>query len=268
MSSPALELVCPITCDPIKVGGMTCHGSLYEYDAIVAWTEDNTTDPSTGQYLYTKFVKKLDDLNETTIKDCKKDINQSLNMWCGAHRIKKQSYEIWKKLDKLQETFKNSNFDNKKWLEYCKMKSDKLSENKTSTAWYNSVCQKPDQDDIIERPEGTGVRYNFIDLSNLYFDDMCMKGENFNFANLTNCVFTRCNLSRVQFIGANLTNTQFIECTFIGEDVSFYMSKCDGCTFVGCRMEYLDKWESTDDPDGVRKILESRECNTKNVVIM
>ncbi len=59
-SQPGGAPICPITLEPIKVGGLTHFGNLYEYRAISDWLAGHDTDPITGEKLPTRYVTKLD----------------------------------------------------------------------------------------------------------------------------------------------------------------------------------------------------------------
>ena len=72
----------------IKIG-LTCIGSIYEYNLIVQWLKDHDTDPMTNLILPTKFVRKFksDHPNiEVIIKDTKLTLeawynNQIINIY-------------------------------------------------------------------------------------------------------------------------------------------------------------------------------------------
>ncbi len=54
-----MELVCPITHEEIKEIGITCFGSIYEYDAIKSWFQNHSIDPSTNLHVPTKVIIKV-----------------------------------------------------------------------------------------------------------------------------------------------------------------------------------------------------------------
>ncbi len=274
------QLVCPITLEEIKEGGMTCFGNIYEYTEILKWVATHDTDPLTNQYLPNKFIRKVD-IHKGDIQKVIKDARNSFELWCPFGKIWAGVRNIY---EKILEASKTIDFASSEWITYNKMKRNRFiaeSDNAASMSACTDV-NEVDKDDTCKRPLGTGKHYDFIDLSLLCVSknsgvpppsgmvrSNCgnFKSEVFCFTNFSSNVFISCDFSRVRFIGCNLDNTQFINCTFIGEEVCFYKSY-GKIKFVDCTFEYMDKWVQTKDLDEVIKILKCRlrkGSYTKNI---
>lgn len=65
------------TLSPISVIGMTCFGSIYEYDAIYKWFENNDTDPLTNRLEICRHLKILMRLSKRN----KKSLFHVLKVW-------------------------------------------------------------------------------------------------------------------------------------------------------------------------------------------
>ncbi|BCS82520.1 hypothetical protein QLL95_gp0031 [Cotonvirus japonicus] len=249
------ERVCSITLEPIIQGGMTCYGSVYEYDAIIEWFKNNDTDPLTNLECPSKFVVKVDVLSkylDEKIKDMRKTtelVFPITKTWTSVKNKYLEYYEIQKNI--------NANILEKDFDSYNKNKR-KIFINEKNSAYYNTCTNTNKTTSDIYFDEYGINNFDFINLSGLNVSDSEFKSQCFMFTNLSNTTFINCDMSRCKFIGCDLTGTKFIDCTFVGEEVCFYKSNCKGIIFVDCKMEYIDKWIMTSDANEISKILSQR----------
>lgn len=255
--SEPITLICPITLEPIKNGGMTCFGNIYEYDIIVNWLLKNDTDPLNGIEMPTKIIRKIN-IQEYTLgeldKICK-DAKKSLELWCPRFKSWTNSKN---KFEKLFPVFKKFNFNDPNWIKYQTIKR-KLFLSKDDEAFLSKISGKNlvDTCDPMSRPDNTGKRYDFVNLSELTMRQKQFKLQIFRFTDFSNSVFVKCDLSRVRFIGCNLSGTIFSECRFCGEEVCFYKSY-GMVKFISCSMEHIDRWVMVRNLDEIVKILKLR----------
>ena len=119
-------------------------------------------------------------------------------------------------------------------------------------------------DGTTARPVGTGIGFEYSDLSGDYFNkfehvNQSFKGCSFNGADLSCNVFIQCNFSRCTFIGANIASCVFHGCSFLGEEVNFAgCSSNDDTLFIDCRVEDIGDWTPYTDINIVRRCLEHR----------
>jgi hypothetical protein len=247
-----MEHICPITLEPIKVYGITCYGSIYEYDAIKKWLESNNIDPGTNLPLPTKALSKVDK-SEYQEKN-REQVKKNTLLWCYQYKLIVDSIKKYNDIILI----KNS-IDLKSFEKYNQMKRDQFINLEDNFYYSTLVCQgNVDSQDTISRPCGTGQGLQFIDLSNLVIQNKNFKGCDFSFANLENTKFIQCNLSRTNFISSNLKNCKFLMCEFIGEETSFYKANVDSCIFFLCSMEYVEKWQRETNWSKQKEILKKR----------
>lgn len=235
------KIICPITQEKIIIGGMTCNGQIYEYDAITEWFRNSDKDPLTGLYLASIFVRKFDvncDIN--LIQELVEDAKKSYSIWYRvghelSNTIVQQYYE-------KKQIKKNYDFTKKEWLEYNSFLRKELSDIVTNTR---------------ERPQNTGTGFDFINFSGFLFLNKQWKLPQFIFNNLNDAQFISCKLSRTKFIGCTMNNVIFDNCEFRGEEVCFY--KLTGTfIFKNCSIEYTNKWIMTSELTEIVKILKFR----------
>lgn len=250
-----MEHICPITTEPIEEMGMTCAGSVYEFDAITEWLEDHNTDPLTGECLPTTRVKVIEKRLWNMLDELKRQTRSNTKKWYRSVSFEKNSL---KKLARIEDIYKKMDEMSDSWVRYRKVKRLQFEAGKVP---YLSPFGDVDIDeyDLVVRPKGTGKEFQFIDLSNLEAESKIYKCAHFDMADLSNSTFIDCDFSRATFMGANLEGIQFISCRFIGEEVNFMEAKVDHRTkFIGCRVEQLDRWITDAEPEKVRENLESR----------
>ena len=249
--------ICSITLEPIKNGGITCFGNIYEYDAIVNWLLKNDIDPLNGIEMPTKFIRKIN-IQEYTLSELdeiSKDAKKSLELWCPRFKSWTNSKNKFKKLFPV---FKKFNFNDPNWIKYQTVKR-KLFLSKDDEAFLSKINGKNlvNACDPMNRPNNTGKRYDFVNLSELTIRQKQFKLQIFRFTNFSNSVFVKCDLSRVRFLGCNLSGTIFSECTFRGEEVCFYKSY-GIVKFISCSIEHIDRWDIVQKLDEIVKILKLR----------
>ena len=232
-----MELTCPITLQLINEAGITCVGSIYEYNVIKKWLENHTSDPLTNLPLYTLFVVKFSVDNVDALKDKANDIRHNTQLVDNSFSLQTRSglsYNI------LSETVINKD---ETWNNY-------------QNHFISSLQQKEIQN-IITRPTNTGESFQFMNLTGC-FNHKNFKNHKFDFAILENCIFVSCNFSRTTFIGTTFHNVVFTDCKFVGEEITFYKANCVRAMFVQCEMEYVNKWITSKNPQEVTQILTSR----------
>lgn len=209
--------ICSITLEPIINGGMTCFGSIYEYDAISNWLKKHDIDPLTGEECPTKFVRKIN-IDKTDLEEISKDARATTSLVFPATKT-------WRNVKNIY--LKYLDVKNNKLINILKEDFDQYSQNKREifihqpNQAYHNLCShlKKTSSDIYF--DEYGIRdFDFVDLSGLNLSNKQLKSQPFRFTNLSQTTFINCNLSRCSFIGCDLTGTKFLGCTFIGEDIS------------------------------------------------
>ena len=254
------KLVCPISLEEIQVAGITCVGSIYDYDQITKWLEDHDTDPLTNLHLVTKMVVR----QEADIVQKAKEIKESTMTWCQGYRTVFETPALYARLLALKQ---NTKID--EWDEYSRTKAEQLDnyENGIVVRNLGRLPANLDKEDTVPRPHKTGARFQFVTVENKIITNKIMKYELFDFAVLNNVKFVDCNLSRARFVGTTFNNVVFHRVTFIGEETSFYKAVGTLVTFIDCNMEYVEKWESTCDPAEMRKIVVQRGLTMTHVIV-
>jgi len=78
MSTTEIEnnLICPITQEQIKIGGMIITGHIFEHSAIMEWLADHNTNPMTNNKIYDKTVIEIknENLNQKYISKLKVEL--------------------------------------------------------------------------------------------------------------------------------------------------------------------------------------------------
>lgn len=255
---PETKLQCPISLCEIKIAGITCIGTIYDYGLISTWLKKHSTDPVTNLPLPSKFVFKKENMDQKDLLDFANKVKENTNMWSSGYKLSNESPRMYEKLLQLQENTKI-----KEWSIYADYKGDTISG--TSDAFINACGNRDlDSNDVIKRPAKTGSRYQFVTIRDKFLADKHFKSELFDFAHLKDCTFYGCDLSRCRFIGTVFDGVLFWNCKFIGEQVNFYKSKIIGTlTFNNCEMEYVDNWNTTVEPENIRNILEQRMLKGK-----
>jgi hypothetical protein len=253
-------MLCPIGMQPIKVFGITAVGSIYCYDNICKWLENNHTDPLTGCVLPNKYVHRIEKNANLYIKQKAREIRDH-NLKCNQKfKLAWESPIMYNRLASMTIDHKN-----KEWISYNKMKRQMIVTT-NSDAFKNMCLDRPlDYADSIKRPTGTGERYQHIDLSGIQLNGKNFKSDDFSFANMENSTFTNCDFSRCRFIGTKFKNTIFADCRFIGEEITFYRAT-GNIVMLSCRMEQVNAWHTVTDPDQINKILQDRLLTCTAVV--
>lgn len=258
-----IELICPITTEPIEEIAMTCHGHIYEKSEIEMWMQNHDTDPISGRYLYTKrlITKGIDVKN---IRQCQKKIRDNMLILYNYPRELIYPEEIVKQVKATQDYILA--FDEKEteiWKQYSLQKKSYFRDPNIT-----KICMGKNkyilQDTDIVRPKNTGKGFEYLDLSGDYFNryqniGQSYKGASFNGANLSGNVFIQCQFSRCTFIGANIASCIFHGCSFLGEEVNFAgATSSDETQFIDCRVEDIGSWTAHSDIDLVKRCLNNR----------
>jgi hypothetical protein len=252
------KIICPITLEKIKCVGMTCHGSLYEFEAITSWLQNNETDPLTNLFCPTKYIRKIDSSDPAELSKLVIEARISLASWCPVFRFFDGAKNIYKKLSAYMtqiDNFKGDELYN--WMSYDMMKRKRFVNENWDMRYCDSSAEI-DIDDTVIRSSNTGQGFDFVNLSCCTITKKGFKCRNFHFNNLSKSEFIDCDFSRCQFIGCDLTDTKFIGCRFIGEQVCFYKSFGKNIVFENCVFEYIHKWLDTTDICEAEKILKYR----------
>lgn len=248
------SIICPISLEPIHKYGITAIGSIYEYNEIKKWLKINITDPVTNSVLPNNHVTIFDQKNGESVTEYAKRI-RSNNLQCNnKFRLEYESPIKHNKLIEIKENI--GSIDKKIWDKYGEMKRNRLLTMEGSEAYCTSDFNA-DDNDTIKRPDGTGKRFQFINLSNLQVNKGQYKSDDFSFADMSNSTFNKCDFSRCRFIGTNLEGTIFNECLFKGEEITFHKA-IGSVIFINCSVEYTNVWVMTNDADNIKKILKNR----------
>lgn len=268
--SADIQIICPITLEPIRHAVCTCFGSVYEKDAITKWLEENVTDPSTGLALPNLRLDYLCEITNSEqieyvrvesqlIRQLTQDLmdNNKISFFYFHHTpfFYTQLLEQQSNINLLAD-----------WNVFDAMKRDFF----VSDTYVNSCYITGTPDHVIDklhRPYNTGFGFQFINLSNVTKQNGGYKSERFDFADLTNCFFNKCDFSRCTFIGAKLEGCTFVNCNFIGEQVSFY--KATGVPrFINCRIERGTKWQTVTSKHDVEEVLTERLLDDYLVIVL
>ncbi|AQN68739.1 hypothetical protein [Saudi moumouvirus] len=255
------NMKCPITLEPIINGGMTCYGNIYEYDVIKKWFEENDIDPVTGEECPSKFIVKVD-IHDPYINERVKDMRKTTELvfpitksWTSVKIL----YEKYNGIKSEIKSIPKSEFD-----KYNECKRNLFSEE--NHAYINAIGSIEKTESDIFYDEHKIRDYDFIDLSKKMIHKKSFKSQKFIFTNLSDCKFINCDMSRCIFIGCDLSSVKFIGCEFIGEQTCFYKCTFSNTLFINCKIEYIDKWQTTSDLNEIIKILPKRLVNG-NIII-
>jgi hypothetical protein len=256
------ELICPISFEPIVELAMTCYGQIYEKEEIQNWLMEHDTDPLSGRFMFTKqlITKGIDRKN---IKYWQKKIRENMQILYN-YPIELLYPET--KVKEVAEIKKNIwNFDEINQNLWKKYNSNMLLCFRNPSLSKHNINGNKNINNINgQRPPGTGIGFEYIDLSGDYFSKhqhakQNFKSTSFNGADLSNNVFVECQFSRCTFIGANLSATIFHGCSFLGEEVNFAnASSTDETQFIDCKVEDIGDWTSWQTREKVEQSLKRR----------
>ncbi len=257
-----ITLICPISLEEIKTAGITCVGSIYDYDNITKWLTKNSTDPVTNLVLPTKLIARKVGLSKESLIKYADNIRTNTKGWNFPFKLVNDSPIIYDELAKLK-----PNTDTPEWIEYNLAKSAQI-DNYVDHSAYDKLCTGiEDKDDDMKRPKNTSSGFQFITIQDKYISNKKFKLERFDFVHFKNCIFDDCDMSSTRFIGTIFDNVLFRNCSFIGEKISFYKATIGrGLIFDGCTVEYLEKWVTAESVDEIRKILANRLLEGEYVV--
>jgi hypothetical protein len=245
--------ICPITLEPIAVYGITCVGSLYEYDAISDWLQDHDTDPVTNLLLPTCFVVKFMDTPAAATKKGV-DMRESLMGWCPSIRLILDN-GIKKLHDHLYD-LRTSVIDNPDFVQFASSFSlDEYANTGKDRAYMSRLKGKlwPEN-----RPLDTGYGLQFLHFKNVTLSGKSFKSELFDFAVFENCTFISCQFGRASFTGTTFINTLFKKCTIAyGEESMFYKATGNIKISGTIRCEFYD-WKGATSFEEVEKIFKQR----------
>ena len=268
---------CPITGEPIVCPGLTQFGSLYEFDAITRWLQDNGNDPVKGLTLPSRFILKIDPLllqDEKALEVKQKELySQTLLVYPGLNRFL-STFANYEKLNleynELKHNASFSEYQRKRVQEFEQdIELDRFSvhfggRSQNVTAESIFVAKEPEYRDSVWVEGFVGA--NLSQIGNKIVEDKSFKCSSFNFANLSGLFFKQCSFSSCSFLGANLRDTVFFGCSFIGDSVSFVNARSNGQTmFFLCQIEPIGSWDSTSESSEVRPILKSRGLSSFSV---
>jgi Pentapeptide repeats (9 copies) len=229
-----MDYICPITQEPIKVAGILCSGSFFEYDAISNWLHDHNSDPLTNLYLPTKFVVKFTNLNYLKVKA--NDIRQSTKVWCKGIYFE-DDFKFYS--DKL------INLKTQRDIVYALPEyqtfEQSMHDNKTLNALTSQAYYRQGKPIIVTegRPVNTGIDAQFLRLKNMTYENLMCKNSSFDLCQFTDCVFINCNFSDCSFLGATFNNVKFIQCSFLGGRFTLY-DATGSINISNCTFEYLN----------------------------
>ena len=259
------ELLCPISLEPLDESNiaMTCYGQYYDINTIRSWMMEHDTDPIAGRFLYTKSLITKG-INLKNIKESQKKIQQNMLI------LSNYPHELIYPDDKIKEVAATQQYIRQfegqmreDWTQYC---IDKLSYFRNPDAYKYTIPtnQYLNNNDELNRPEGTGKDFEYIDLSGDYFNKFqhigqVFKGASFNGADLSNNVFVQCAFNRCTFIGTNIASSVFHGCSFLGEEVNFAdASTSDETQFIDCSAENIGDWTKWTDPQMIKLCFKNR----------
>lgn len=257
---------CPLSLERIKIGALTPIGTLYEKEFIEKWFEKNVTDPLT-RIVIPKHYNHLIVISEEEMKDMTtekfkefKTKNIKFLPYNGVEYVYRINTNIMR--DETLKLLTNINIrketDNDFRLKYEIYLADVR---KIVTREKQGYLPDSKQDFLINlnRPQNTGSNHQFLDLSNLTFEDLERKRNMFDGANVEDSIFINCDLTRTSWCYANLKGTFFISCNFAGEETIFEKARVSEETmFVNCVIEPIDSWNRTTEKEAFRKIVMSR----------
>src|SRR5580692_6316519 len=123
------KLICPITLELIKIYGITCFGSIYEFDAITKWFENSEKDPLTGLYVPTKRIHKMISNDENEVRRAAEDKLKQTKIWYKPCIYFLDSPKKFNKLNDIKKFIEKT--DQKKWKEYVEMKRNRFCNEKS-----------------------------------------------------------------------------------------------------------------------------------------
>lgn len=261
------KFICPISLAPVKeYYGITCNGSIYDYDQIMEWQKEHITDPCTNIPIFNApawmiILKYRKDAPWSHIEKIaanrRKDfINNAQISICGFT----SPLYIRDVLMPLRDMLYNN--PSQEWLKYQEQRRQQFIDGPCYAQEIDSSIIEP------PRPSNTGKSFQFLNLSNITKRKVGYKFHTFEGADLSGCVFIKCDFSHSSFALANLTNTVFSQCSFPGDDVNFLDCIAKGTSFYSCTIEdTCIRWKRVTEPTLVRRALYRRNMNVDNVII-
>lgn len=246
--------ICPITLDPITVPGITCFGSIYEYDAIKRWLTNSSVDPRTNLHLPSKFVVKWTDFS--TLREQAIQIQKSTELWCKyydyfdsikcsllIHKLKISKSLKQERINQLQPLLdtpeKIKDYARECYMKKIRMESENPNEH---------------QD------------FQYLTLRNMSLNKVNFKACHFELSTLEHMRFYDCGFSRVSFAGSHFVNVVFVNCEFNGEE--FNMRHATGNIIIhNCSTEHYN-WKPITSPLEVCEVLKKERGFEGEILIL